>query len=313
MAPSQISLPLRIEAYTSSQKEAVVRIFRDLTASFPYVAELTEALFEERVVHKFFFDPQGLLIGYRGDRALGLFHGTFAPPQSNDHELDKTRGNIRLLLFPPEDPGLGTALLEQGMSYLQAQGAREILGWSSFAGYPFYKGIYMGTEPVLSASLPHVIVRFVQKGFQLQQHSIFLGRPLDETVSAMNPDLELKDEPLHFGSPWQKESWDGLQPQHIHALIDGEQVGQLIWVLLPDLQSKRGCLVGSIASLSVDERFQRRGIGKALVGAALSRMYASGAREAIVATTQDNTAALHTYYTWGFAEKELLLGYSYRA
>ncbi|GCE20121.1 GNAT family N-acetyltransferase [Dictyobacter kobayashii] len=307
-------LPLRIEAYTPAQKAAVVRVFQDLTSSFPYVAEMTAALFEERVSNKAYFDPQSLLIGYRGDRALGLFHGTFGPPREKDQALDGTRGNIRLLLFPPEDVVLGNALLEQGLTYLQAQGAREILGWSSFAGYPFYKGIYMGTEPVLATNLPHVIVRLVQKGFQLQQHSIFLSRMLDAEVpfSLVNQSLDLRDEALVFRSAWQKESWYGLQPQQIHALIDGEQVGQLLWALLPDLRSKRGHLVGSIASLSVNPHFQRRGIGKTLVAAALNRMYAAGAREATVATTQDNTAALHTYYAWGFVEKELLLGYGYQ-
>ncbi|GCE30962.1 hypothetical protein KDA_64460 [Dictyobacter alpinus] len=313
MALPHTSGPLHIEVYTPAQKDRVVRVFQELTSAFPYVAEMSEALFEERVLNKSYFDAQGLLIAYHGNRALGLFHGTFAPGREKEHGLDVTRGNIRLLLFPTEEVGMGNALLEQGLNYLQKQGAREILGWSSLAGYPFYKGIYMGTEPVLSASLPHVVVRLVQKGFQLQQHSVFLARTLDEhaPLAHVNRSLELKDGLLAFESAWQKESWHGLQPQHIHAFIDGKRVGQLIWALLPDLQSKRGCLVGSIASLSVDEQVQRRGIGKTLVGAALNRMYKAGAREATVATTQNNTAALHTYYAWGFIEKELLLGYVY--
>ena len=223
-------------------------------------------------------------------------------------------GNVRGLFFPPQDVEAGRVLLDELLAYFMSQGATDVQGWGSFAGYPFYRGLYLGTEPVAAASHAHAIVRLVQVGFAVNQFSIFLTCPLVDappSSPAMLP-VELAVAPLRPPSAWEAETWLGLEPLQATAWRGETRVGQIVWALLPDLLSKRGVLVGSIASLSVAEGYRRQGIAAALVAEAMRRCHEAGAREMAVATTQENTAALHTYYAHGFAEREILLGHALR-
>ena len=67
--------------------------------------------------------------------------------------------------------------------------------------------------------------------------------------------------------------------------------------------------------LGVDERFRRRGIGSALVGALAERARARGCRGMWVLTDADNEAALRTYRASGAAapQEQVMLEWNFRA
>jgi GNAT superfamily N-acetyltransferase len=313
-APGQVlstRYALSIVPYSPDRAEDVARIFCAATADHPYCGVLTADLVRERLCAPSYFDPAALLLAYRGGRPVGYAHGAFGKPRDGESAPNLCVGNVRGLFFPPDDVAAGKALLDELVGYFRSRGAEDLQGWGSFAGYPFYRGLYVGTEPVAAASHAHVLVRFAQAGFRVNQFSIFLARPLEAcppAAQATSP-VELVEEPLAPASTWETETWVGLTPLQTKAWRGETQVGQITWALLPDLLARRGHLVGSIAALSVSSECRRQGIAKALVLEAMRQCYLAGAREITVATTQDNTAALQTYYACGFMEKEILLGH----
>lgn len=311
MSGHNIRGEISIERFSPTRADDVARIFNAATAAHPYCGVLTPESVLDRLCAPSYFDPAALLIAYRGGHPVAYAHGAFGKPRRGSDAPDREIGNVRGLFFPPEDVGSGRAVLDELLRYLEGQGATYLHGWGSFAGYPFYRGLYLGTEPVAAASHAHAIVRLVQAGFRVNQHSIFLTCPLEEQPAGASatPPVTLVEAPLTHATTWDAESWIGLAPRQITAWRGPERVGQLTWDVLADLIAKRGHPVGSIASLSVEESYRRQGIARALTLEAMRRAYRAGAREMTVATTQDNAAALHTYYGCGFAEREILLGH----
>jgi ribosomal protein S18 acetylase RimI-like enzyme len=303
---------LRIEPYTPDRAEDVAQIFTTTTTNLPYCGILNADLVQDRLTAPSYFDPQALLIASRGGRPIAYSHGAFGRPPQGSETPDRSVGNIRGLFFLPEDGDAGQILLDELIAYLTRGGAQDLQGWGSFAGYPFYRGLYMGTEPVASAVQAHVVVRFVQAGFTINQRSIFLARPLEAQAPAAQaqPPVDLVTAPFAPSSTWEAETWLGLEPWRTTASREGQQVGQITWALLTDLTARRGHLVGSIAGLNVAADCRRQGIAKTLVLDVMRACYRAGAREITVATTQENTAALHTYYACGFTEREILLGHA---
>lgn len=303
---------LTLQPFEPDRAHDVARIFNASTALLPYCGTLSAGAVHDRLAALSYFDPQALLIAYRRGRPIAYAHGAFGRPPQGSDVPDRQVGNVRGLFFPPDDVEAGRAVLEELIGYLSRSGARDLQGWGSFAGYPFYRGLYMGTEPVASATQAHVIVRFVQVGFTINQQSIFLARPLEAQVPSAQaqPPVEFEETRFVPSTTWEAETWVGLEPWRTSAFRAGEQVGQIIWAMLPDLLEKRGHAVGSIAGLSVSPECRRQGIAKALVLEVMRACYQGGAREITVATTQENTAALNTYYACGFAERDILLGHT---
>ncbi len=65
---------------------------------------------------------------------------------------------------------------------------------------------------------------------------------------------------------------------------------------------------GTIVALGVPPLYQGLGIGSALLGAAIQRLSADGARRVRVSTTNDNLPALALYQRRGFVVEEVLPG-----
>jgi len=303
---------LTVEQYGPDRAEDVAHIFNASTAALPYCGALSAETVYTRLSAPSYFEPQALLIAYRGGCPIAYAHSAFGRPQQGSATPDRQVGNIRGLFFLPEDVDAGQVVLDELVAYLTGSGAREIQAWGSFAGYPFYRGFYMGTEPVASATQAHVIVRFAQAGFRINQQSIFLARPLEALTpgAQAQPPVDFEEEPFVSSSAWEAETWLGLEPWRTLASRGGKRLGQITWALLTDLTERRGHLVGSIAALNISSESRRQGIAKALVLEVMRSCYRLGAREICVATTLENTAALHTYYSCGFTEREILLGHA---
>jgi ribosomal protein S18 acetylase RimI-like enzyme len=302
---------LTIEQFSRERAEDVAQIYCEATATHRYCGLLTPEMVLDRLCAPSYFDPAGLLIAYRGERPVGYAHGTFGKPVAPGAGLNYGVGNVRALFFPPDDVEAGRVLLDHLLAYLTGRGATDLQGWGSFAGYPFYRGLYLGTEPVLSTSHAQAIIRLVQAGFSVNQYSIFLKRPMEALppAASASPPVDLAEAPLGFSTTWDAETWAGLEPMQTTAWRGDRQVAQITWALLHDLTPKHGRPVGSIAALRVDDNCRRQGIARTLVLEVMRQCYHAGAREVAVATTQENTGALHTYYACGFEEIEILLGY----
>src|SRR5262249_57761740 len=82
---------------------------------------------ERHVFAKPYFDPEGLIVAVDDQVHVGFVHAGFGPNR-NETSLNYTSGVICLLGVRPayRDRGVGSELLDRGVAYLRAKGARTI-------------------------------------------------------------------------------------------------------------------------------------------------------------------------------------------
>src|SRR5439155_26081303 len=103
------------------------------------------------------------------------------------------------------------------------------------SGYPFYRGLWLGGEPMGHAGMAHVQLALEVAGYKNTAESVFMtatmAEPPPDADTAIPIDLteaeaEMTHEPM-------RESWIGLEPMLIRAMAGGEAAGSIGWVPLP--------------------------------------------------------------------------------
>ena len=145
-----------IETYDRRFLEGMARVYNDETAFEPHIAPLTAERFIQLVEKKSYFDPAGLFIAVRAGWVLGWVHACVAPGTEPWNDLNAKVARIRMLIFPRESLRIGGALAQEATAWLQGAGFQEMEAMHPLAGYPFYRGLWFGGEPMCPVSLPHV-------------------------------------------------------------------------------------------------------------------------------------------------------------
>jgi ribosomal protein S18 acetylase RimI-like enzyme len=208
---------------------------------------------------------------------------------------------LRMLLFPRERMDVGAALVAGVTEWMRPRG-RRLLALSCELGYPMYRGLWLGGEPMGTALLPHVQVALEVGGFKTTQESIFLVARLDgpPAEAGTKGPIELADSPAEMVSPAMADSWKGFEPWTVRATLGGQKVAEIGWVVLEHVARRLGAPVLNIWSLGVQEAHRRKGFASALVARALRAGYRRGARFASLGTQLWNAPAQGTYARFGF-------------
>lgn len=102
----------------------------------------------------------------------------------------------------------------------------------------------------------------------------------------------------NFSRPWTVQDFRDFLLRDdaifLTALCDGEIAGYIGFYGIPD--------EGDITNVSVDERFRRRGIGRALVSELISRAAAHGIGTIFLEVRDSNEAAIRLYEAEGFGQ-----------
>lgn len=223
-----------------------------------------------------------------------------------------------MLIYPRERLKVGGALVAEATAWLrraprppgEKSGQQQFLAMHAKGGYPFYRGLWFGGEPMCPATLPHVQLAFEVGGYKNTQESVFMvadmNSPPKEVSPAVNVEFvesaaEMKHEPM-------RESWIGFEPMRIRALVAGEDAGSIAWVMLPHVADRLGAPCMNIWGLGVREPHRRKGIASALISRAMARSYGLGARFVSVGTQLWNAPAHATYVKLGFKPRCVLVG-----
>ena len=119
--------------------------------------------------------------------------------------------------------------------------------------------------------------------------------------------VELEDLPAELAHEPMRESWSGFEPMRTRALLGGEEVGSIGWVIQTHLD-RLGVPCVNIWSLGVKEAHRRKGIGSSLVSNVMLRSHGAGARFASVGTQLWNAPAHATYVRLGFRPYCVVVG-----
>jgi GNAT superfamily N-acetyltransferase len=301
---------LWIESYDHQYLQGMVDLYNAETAGEAHIAPLDPERFLNLVESKPYFDPAGLLIAREGASVVGWVHACVAAGSESHHHPELRVPQIRMLIYPRDRLRVGAALVAEATAWLRRSGQQQFLAMHAQHGYPFYRGLWLGAEPMCPATLPHLQLAFEVGGYRNTQESIFMVAELAARPQEAPPNtlLELADAPAKMRHEPMRHSWAGFEPMTTSASADGEEVGSMGWVLLPQVAERLGAPAVNIWSLGVREQHRRKGIATALVSHALARAYDMGARHASVGTQLWNAAAHATYAKLGFRPHCMLVG-----
>jgi GNAT superfamily N-acetyltransferase len=303
-------MSVSLETYGHLYLEEMTALYNAETAFEPHIAPLDPEGFVALVEQKSYFDPTGLLVAVDGGEVVGWVHACVAPGSEGGHDPAKRVARIRMLIFPRDRLKVGAALVTAATEWLRPRAEGEFEALHARYGYPFYRGLWMGGEPMCPATLPHVQMALEVGGFKNTQESIFLVAEMTAPPEEIAPGqpVELIDEATEMRHDGMRESWIGFEPRGVRARVNGEAAGNLSWVMIPYVAERLGAPCMNIWSLGVPEAFRRRGIATALISHAMTRAYSEGARFASVGTQLWNAHAHATYAKLGFRPYCVLVG-----
>jgi hypothetical protein len=174
-------MPLYYRPYRNSDTPELARLMRAYALECGADAPITGSMLEDNIFTKPFFDPQGFMIAEdidleQGDsRLLGFAHASFGP-NSSKSDIDRKNGIIsQVSVWSDSNQAdvsrskIASELLRHCEQYLVGQGAETIQGGEFRKNYPFYIGLYGGSEPpgvLESDSLMRNVLK--ESGFQKQ-------------------------------------------------------------------------------------------------------------------------------------------------
>lgn len=257
---------------------------------------------ERYVTAKPYFEAEGLLVAHEQGRVRGWVHACLVPPTDSPNPDPSPLPRIQMLLFEPDQPAVGLELVRQGTEYLKRRSSQTPTALQPTRGYPFYRGLWMGGEPQLPVTLPHVQMALEASGYEETHQDVMMTVKLEARPRILEARvaIDFASEALKMHHEVMRHSWSGFEPQSIHAHARGEWAGTIGWVLVPQTAERMGVASMNIYTLGVSSGHRRKGIGSALVSRAMAAGFKLGARECNVCTQVWNAAAQATYAKCGF-------------
>ncbi len=303
-------MSFEIETYDRKHLEGMTALYNTETDFEPHIAPLNPERFVDLVEKKSYFDPEGLFVAIEDNKVVGWVHACVAPGSEGHHDPANPIPRIKMLMFPFNRPKIGAALVSEATAWLKKSGQSMFLAMHAQVGYPFYRGLWCGGEPMCPVTLPHLHMIFETRGYKTTQESIFLTIEMDKPPEEAKADLKLEFVESVAGMAHEPmgESWIGFEPMRTQAVMDGDTVGSISWVIIPYVADRLGAPCMNVWGMGVQEEHRRKGIGTALVSQAMAKSYALGARSASVGTQLWNAPAHATYVKIGFKPHCMVLG-----
>jgi GNAT superfamily N-acetyltransferase len=305
-----VYMTFSIDKYNIKYLEGMVAIYNSETAFEAYIAKLTPELFINLVENKSYFDPEGLFVAIKDNRVVGWIHACIASGTEWHHDPENKIPHIRMLIFPRDQLKIGNALVSETNNWLKKSGQTTFLAIHAKVGYPFYRGLWLGGEPMGAATLPHVQLALEVGGYKNTQESIFMTIEMPQLPEEFHSDMdvEFKESEAEMVHESMKESWIGFKPMRTWVMLGDETVGSISWVVIPYLSERLGSPCMNIWSLGIQEKYRRKGIATALISHTMIQSYKQGARFASVCTQLWNAPAHATYAKLGFTPYCLVMG-----
>jgi ribosomal protein S18 acetylase RimI-like enzyme len=283
--------------YKESLIEDLISVFNRETKDDGFVVPLTPEIFTDQISSKPIFSPEGCFLAMENGKAVG-FALTSPGADRKKGIADPGVGVVDGLFFPRERLEIGDALLARCMEYFERKGGvKTVYGFASYGGYPYWRGLYCGAEPVCLTHYTHAWITFMARGFTHHQQALnYLG--VTEPRGYRN-DLDYAVLDTSTSSEWAQQSWKNHLPKSINAKKDGVSVGFIGYVELPYLSEYRQKSMGGIYGMNVNPEYRRQGIATSLINYLFNHAHELGIKEILVGTTVQNTAARRTYEKGG--------------
>jgi len=133
--------------FRNSDPPALVEIWRSRAGQPGLMQPVSVDVFEQFVFGKPYFDEEGLILAFEGDRPVGFAHAAFGPNDKRDR-IACDQGVICVVMVRPDcaEAEVAEGLLKRCEAYLRRAGAKVLYGGGFRPLDPFYLGLYGGAQ-----------------------------------------------------------------------------------------------------------------------------------------------------------------------
>lgn len=324
--------------YRDGDAEAIAELWNVATEGVYVRRPITGELYQQLVVSKEIFDPQGLILAWHGEALVGLVHCGFGPAREGDR-LDYAWGVISALIVHPvhRRRGLGRRLAGKGIRYLRGKGSQEIRAMAMWPLTPFYVGLYGGSEiSGLSHRLDGAHRFFAHLGFERELDNVIMRRDLAQEIAVgddrlrqlaqeVRVGLALEDaetfgpwQPRYVQPPFQKAVtpflwhrqtvWWSHQVHHpittwpVYLIRNGKVIATCSYWDMEGFEPRPGERIAGVGGVGTPEELRRGGLGTLAMLAACDLLRAKGFRWVELQTGGNNIPARGLYKKVGFQE-----------
>lgn len=249
---------------------------------------MSAALWEQCILSKTYFDPEGLIVAADGARPIGFVHAGFGPTAEGDR-LDRSHGVIsRLLIGPHDDRGVVmTELLSAAEHYLSQHGSSDASVGNVDPLGPFYLGLYGSSLQVGVLRSDQAQLRFYQEHdytpagelIVLQRSLASYRCPVDRDQVRYRKQFEISANADPLGQTW----WEACATSHLErnsfqltAKCGGLPVAAAVTANLQPLGQSWGVQTAGFESVTALSEAWQNGTAMLLVAEAMKALHCQG-------------------------------------
>lgn len=307
---------IRYRSFLNTDTPLIVEIWRQQQPFRSQLSVITQAIIDQHVLSKPFFDRHGLIMAVEEvngvEEPLGFVHAAFAP-ESNLNDLDTAAGIISLIKVVPGDRAeeVGQKLLQRALEYLKKRGASLVHAGGKFPRSPFYLGIYGGSR------IPGVLEKdvFSRKaladfGFDVEGKVVVMERALsgfrtlmDREQMTLRRQYQIKAVADPLESSWWESCTLGLAERDKFSVshkLHRNLCGTVSYWDIQPLASEWGLICRGMYDLNVTPELRRCGMATFLVGESLRHLTQQGVGRVEAQARESDEAAIGVFKKLGF-------------
>jgi ribosomal protein S18 acetylase RimI-like enzyme len=271
-------------------------------------------VFEQFVLAKPYFDPEGLILACNGDCVLGFAHASLGANDAED-DISTDLGTTALLIIRPgcDEAQVAAGLLERSEAYLRQRGAKVIYGGGIRPLNGFYLGLYGGSElPGIPESDTVAQATFTSHGYREIDRTLLFHRDLSTFEAVVDRrQMQVRRQMLVevVVDPPTRTWWEactlGMFEIVRFALvprIGGSPVATAMFRRMELVPTALHPLSVGLIEVWVEESARRRGLAIFLLSEAFRQFIRESTREVEVQAMQHNLAAQALYRKMGFQQ-----------
>ncbi len=307
---------IRFRPFRNTDPPVVTALWRSCFGRPGLAPEVSADLFEQYVFAKLYFDYDGLITAWDGDRPVGFAHAGFGPNEAED-DVCTHLGVTCLVLVRPDcaDGQVAPGLLARSEEYLRSRGAKVLYGGGINPLNPFYLGLYGGSElPGVLWSDALARELFASHGYREIDRTLVMRLPLADFQAVIDRrQMQIRRQMIVEVNvdPPSRSWWEActlgefeLTRFDVLPRGGGPTVARAIFrameVAAPDGISRAAGLV----ELFVEESMRRRGLAVFLLSEAARQFARQGIAFVEAQLTEHNAAALAVYRKLGFRQAD---------
>ncbi len=299
--------------FRNADPPLIAEIWRDQPPQCGLMQPATPAILEQLVFSKPYFDPQGLILAFDGDAAVGFVHAGFG---ANDEQtdIDTTMGTTYQLMLRADhrNESLADQLLRRAEDYLRGRGAKVLYGGGIRPFNAFYLGLYGGSElpgvlvgdPVLGTACLRNGYREIDRVQILQLELAGFRPPVSRSQRQLRRELSSREiycPPAR--SPWEAYTIGDFERLRFSlAAANGPSLADVDFWDIEPLSTRWGVATAGMFDLRVTEERRRQGLATFLLVDAFERLRNRGIALVEAQTMQHNAPALALYAKLGFTK-----------